>query len=90
MKKINWRDGKLWASLISLGIVLIQQLFVAFGYKYPVDWQTVIGIVNTILTILGMLGVLSDVTTVDNRENATGSTSQAGKTVETQPNRDQK
>ena len=90
MKKINWRDGKLWASLISLGIVLIQQLFVAFGYKYPVDWQTVIGIVNTVLTILGMLGVLSDVTTVDNRENATGSTSQASKTVETQPNRDQK
>lgn len=94
MKKINWRDGKLWASLISLGIVLIQQLFVAFGYKYPVDWQTVIGIVNTVLTILGMLGVLSDVTTVtypsDNRENATESTSQASKTVETQPNRDQK
>ncbi|WP_082854822.1 phage holin [Pediococcus inopinatus] len=90
MKKINWRDGKLWASLISLGIVLIQQLFVAFGFNYPVDWQNVIGIVNTVLTILGMVGVLSDVTTVDNRENATGSTSQASKTVETQPNRDQK
>ncbi|QHO66670.1 phage holin [Pediococcus pentosaceus] len=68
MKNINWHDGKLWAGLISLGIVLVQQLMVAFGYTYPVDWQNIVGIINTILTILGMLGVVSDVTTVSNHE----------------------
>ncbi|KSV55600.1 holin [Pediococcus acidilactici] len=65
-KKINWHDGKLWAGLISLGIVLIQQLMVAFGFTYPVDWQNIVGIINTVLTILGMLGVISDTTTVSN------------------------
>ncbi|WPQ69029.1 phage holin [Weissella paramesenteroides] len=64
-KNINWHDGKLWAGLISLGIVLIQQLMVAFGYTYPVNWQNIIGIINTVLTILGMLGVLSDTTLVN-------------------------
>jgi uncharacterized membrane protein len=66
VKNINWRDGKLISGLISLGIVLIQQLMVAFGFTYPVDWQNVIGIVNTVLTILGMLGVISDTTIVNN------------------------
>lgn len=66
MKKVNWHDGKLLAGLISLGIVLIQQLMVAFGFTYPVNWENVIGIINTVLTILGMLGVVSDVTTIDN------------------------
>lgn len=66
MKKINWHDGKLWAGLISLGIVLIQQLMVAFVFTYPVDWQNIVGIINTVLTILGMLGVISDTTTVSN------------------------
>lgn len=66
VKKIDWHDGKLWAGLISLGIVLIQQLMVAFGFTYPVDWQNIIGIINTVLTILGMLGVISDTTVVNN------------------------
>ncbi|MGY1576999.1 phage holin [Pediococcus pentosaceus] len=66
MKNINWHDGKLWAGLISLLIVLVQQLMVAFGFTYPVNWQNIVGIVNTILTILGMLGVLSDTTLVKN------------------------
>lgn len=65
-RNINWHDGKLWAGLISLLIVLVQQLMVAFGFTYPVDWQNIVGIINTILTILGMLGVLSDTTLVDN------------------------
>jgi uncharacterized membrane protein len=65
-KNINWHDGKLWAGLISLGIVLIQQLMVAFGFTYPVDWQNIVGIINTVLTILGMLGVISDTTTINN------------------------
>lgn len=66
VKNINWRDGKLISGLISLGIVLIQQLMVAFGFTYPVNWQNIIGIVNTVLTILGMLGVISDTTIVNN------------------------
>ena len=65
VKNINWHDGKLWAGLISLGIVLIQQLMVAFGYDYPVNWQNIVGIINTVLTLLGMLGVISDVTAVN-------------------------
>lgn len=68
VKNINWHDGKLWAGLISLIIVLIQQLMVAFGFTYPVDWQNIVGIINTVLTILGMLGVVSDVTTVSNQK----------------------
>ncbi|WP_415380258.1 phage holin [Pediococcus pentosaceus] len=67
-KNINWRDGKLWAGLISLGIVLVQQLMVAFGYNYPIDWQNIVGIINTVLTLLGMLGVISDVTVVSNQK----------------------
>ncbi|MEF7476142.1 phage holin [Pediococcus pentosaceus] len=65
-KNINWRDGNLISGLISLGIVLVQQIMVMFGFTYPVDWQNVIGIINTVLTILGMLGVISDTTLVNN------------------------
>lgn len=68
LKNINWHDGKLWAGLISLLIVLVQQLMIAFGYNYPIDWQNIVGIINTVLTILGMLGVVSDVTTVSNQK----------------------
>lgn len=67
-KNINWHDGKLWAGLISLLIVLVQQLMVAFGYNYPVDWQNIVGIINTVLTLLGMLGVISDVTAVSGQK----------------------
>lgn len=67
-RNINWRDGKLLAGLISLGIVLIQQIMVVFGFTYPINWGGVVGIINTVLTILGMLGVVSDVTTVSSQK----------------------
>ena len=64
INKINWHDGKLWTGLISLGIVLIQQILTLLGIKAPVDWQDIVALINTVLTILGMLGVVSDVTAV--------------------------
>ncbi|KAA8446923.1 holin [Weissella paramesenteroides] len=52
-------SGKVIAGLLSLLIVLIQQLFAAFGIKFAGDWNAIAAVVNTILTILGALGVLS-------------------------------
>lgn len=71
MKKISFKNadgslnGKLIAGIVSLLIVLVQQLMAAFGFNYPVDWQSIVGIINTVLTLLGMLGVISDVTAVN-------------------------
>lgn len=52
-------SGKVIAGLISLLIVLTQQLFAAFGIKFTGDWNAIAAIVNTVLTILGILGVVS-------------------------------
>ncbi|KYK01301.1 holin [Lactiplantibacillus plantarum] len=57
-------NGKLIAGIISLLIVLIQQIFAMFGIKFTGDWSAIIAVVNTVLTILGMLGVITDVQTV--------------------------
>lgn len=70
MKKISFKNadgslnGKLIAGIISLLIVLIQQVLAAFGIKFTGDWSAIAGIINTVLTILGMLGVVTDVQTV--------------------------
>jgi phi LC3 family holin len=70
MKKISFKNadgslnGKLIAGIISLLIVLIQQVFAVFGVKFTGDWSAIAGIINTVLTILGMLGVITDVQTV--------------------------
>lgn len=70
MKKISFKNtdgslnGKLIAGIISLLIVLIQQILAMFGIKFPGDWSAIIAVVNTVLTILGMLGVITDVQTV--------------------------
>ena len=67
MKKISLKNvdgslnGKLIAGLISLLIVLIQQIFAMFGIKFTGDWGAIVAVVNTVLTILGMLGVVTDV-----------------------------
>lgn len=52
-------SGKVIAGLLSLLIVLTQQLFAAFGVKFTGDWNAIAAIVNTVLTILGILGVVS-------------------------------
>ena len=70
MKKISFKNvdgslnGKLIAGIISLLIVLIQQIFAMFGIKFTGDWSAIVAVINTVLTILGMLGVITDVQTV--------------------------
>ncbi|MDO7805313.1 phage holin [Lactiplantibacillus pentosus] len=70
MRKISFKNadgslnGKLIAGIISLLIVLVQQIFAMFGIKFTGDWSSIIAVVNTVLTILGMLGVVTDVQTV--------------------------
>ncbi len=70
MKKISFKNvdgslnGKLIAGIISLLIVLVQQVFAMFGIKFTGDWSAIIAVLNTVLTILGMLGVITDVQTV--------------------------
>ena len=70
MKKISFKNadgslnGQLIAGIISLLIVLIQQVLAMFGIKFTGDWSAIIAVVNTVLTILGMLGVITDVQTV--------------------------
>ena len=59
LKKFMNTDGTLnktvVASFITLLIVLIQQVMIAFGFSYG-HWDQVVGIINTILTILGLCG----------------------------------
>lgn len=43
------------ASFITLLIVLIQQVMLAFGFSYG-HWDQVAAIINTLLTILGLCG----------------------------------
>lgn len=70
MKKISFKNadgslnGKLIAGIISLLIVLVQQVFAMFGIKFTGDWSAIVAVINTVLTILGMLGVVTDVQTV--------------------------
>ena len=70
IKKISFKNtdgslnGKLIAGLISLLIVLVQQVLAMFGIKFTGDWSAIVAVINTVLTILGMLGVITDVQTV--------------------------
>lgn len=70
MRKISFKNadgslnGKLIAGIISLLIVLVQQVFAMFGIKFTGDWSAIVAVINTVLTILGMLGVITDVQTV--------------------------
>ncbi|WP_181185835.1 phage holin [Lactiplantibacillus pentosus] len=70
IKKISFKNvdgslnGKLIAGIISLLIVLVQQILAMFGVKFTSDWSAIVAVINTVLTILGMLGVITDVQTV--------------------------
>ncbi|WP_200833784.1 phage holin [Pediococcus acidilactici] len=67
IKKISFKNadgslnGKLIAGIISLLIVLVQQVLAIFGVKFTSDWSAIVAVINTVLTILGMLGVITDV-----------------------------
>ena len=88
MKKISLKNadgslnGKLIAGLISLLIVLIQQLLAVFGIKFTGDWTSIVAVINTVLTILGMLGVITDVQTVNVSQDITGTLEQATNDVD--------
>ena len=83
MKKISLKNpdgslnGKLIAGLISLLIVLVQQVLAVFGVKFTGDWTSIVAIINTVLTILGLLGVVTDVETVNISQDTTGTLEQA-------------
>lgn len=57
-KEGSW-NGKQIAGLLSLLIVLIQQIMALFGVNFPIDWQGIVNILNTLLVILGLLGVVT-------------------------------
>ena len=88
MKKISLKNpdgslnGKLIAGIISLLIVLIQQIFAMFGIKFAGDWTSIVAVVNTVLTILGLLGVVTDVQTVNVSQDTTGTLEQATNDVD--------
>lgn len=88
MKKISLKNadgslnGKLIAGIISLLIVLVQQVFAMFGLKFTGDWVSIVAVINTVLTILGMLGVISDVQAVNVSQDATGTLEQATNEVD--------
>ena len=54
----SW-NGKQIAGLLSLLIVLIQQIMTLFGVNFPINWQGIVGVLNTLLVILGLLGVIT-------------------------------
>lgn len=53
-------NGKVVAGLISLLIVLVQQVLGVFGLRFHGDVGSLIGAINTVLTILGLIGVLEN------------------------------
>ncbi|WP_102116004.1 phage holin [Lactiplantibacillus plantarum] len=88
MKKISLKNpdgslnGKLIAGIISLLIVLVQQVLAVFGIKFAGDWTSIVAVINTVLTILGMLGVITDVQTVTVSEDTTGTLERATNDVD--------
>lgn len=59
------------ASFITLLIVLVQQIMVAYGFSYGY-WDQVVAIINTVLTLLGLCGFVegNGEVTVEENEKA--------------------
>lgn len=57
-------NGKVIAGVVSLLIVLVQQVLYAFGIKFTGNWGAIVAVINTLLTIGGLIGVVSDVSPV--------------------------
>lgn len=64
------------ASFITLLIVLVQQIMVAYGFSYG-HWDQVVAIINTVLTILGLCGFVEGQGTVEVPTQKTGDSSEA-------------
>lgn len=62
-KDDKW-NGKQIAGLLSLFVVLGQQVLSVAGIDVPVNWQGLVDIMNTVLVILGLLGVVTGDSTV--------------------------
>ncbi|QSE54041.1 holin (plasmid) [Lactiplantibacillus plantarum] len=88
MKKISLQNadgslnGRLIAGIISLVIVLVQQVLAMFGIKFTGDWTSIVAVINTVLTILGLLGVITDVQTVNVSQDTTGTLERATNDVD--------
>lgn len=67
MKNINWKvrfkNPHFWVAMVSMLLLLTEQIAVGLGYELPIDNDQVLSIVRTVLAILGALGVVEDMTT---------------------------
>ena len=64
------------ASFITLLIVLVQQIMVAYGFSYG-HWNQVVAIINTVLTLLGLCGFVEGNGQVEAPTNNGGGTNEA-------------
>lgn len=64
------------ASFITLLIVLVQQIMVAYGFSYG-HWDQVVAIINTVLTLLGLCGFVEGNGQVEAPTNNGGGTNEA-------------
>lgn len=65
------------ASFITLALLLVQQIMVAYGFSYG-HWDQIAGIINTILALLSIAGF------VEGNGDVTPPVSEGGKVNETQ------
>lgn len=69
MKKINWKVRMqhkwFWAGIISIGIVLIQQVAALVGFTLDLTdtSKQLLNILDTVFALLGLIGVSVDPTT---------------------------
>ena len=65
LNKDGTLNGTVIANLISLLIVLVQEILRIFGIYFTGDIADIVAGINTILTILGLLGIIENNTTVN-------------------------